>query len=141
MNRITQEARRRQSVVKPDMRKGKSFASRMYGVSLPCVRLKKRSRTTSQGESEAIKCRLRSPVTRLRFRSEAAKRMRHIAFASRGHIPLRHRIAVMLLTARPIRNSSKTNADLKTTVKTGPSSKMPMSRLSREKILKRRRSL
>ncbi len=38
MNRITQEARKRQSVIKLAMRKGKSFASRIYGVSLSSVK-------------------------------------------------------------------------------------------------------
>lgn len=38
MNIITQEARRRQAVVKLALRKGKSFASRMYGVSLSSVK-------------------------------------------------------------------------------------------------------
>ncbi len=38
MNIITQEARRRQGVVKLAMRKGKSFAARMYGVDLSSVK-------------------------------------------------------------------------------------------------------
>lgn len=38
MNIITQEARKRQAVVKLSMRKGKSFASRIYGVSLSSVK-------------------------------------------------------------------------------------------------------
>lgn len=38
MNIITQEARKRQSVVKLSIRKGKSFASRIYGVSLSSVK-------------------------------------------------------------------------------------------------------
>ena len=38
MNRITQEARKRQSAVKLANRKGKSFASRIYGVSLSSVK-------------------------------------------------------------------------------------------------------
>ncbi len=38
MNRITQEARQRQAVVKMAERKGKSFASRKYGVSLSSVK-------------------------------------------------------------------------------------------------------
>ena len=38
MNIITQEARRRQAVVKLSKRKGKSFASRIYGVSLSSVK-------------------------------------------------------------------------------------------------------
>lgn len=38
MNRITQEARKRQSVVKLANRKGKAFASRMYGVSLSSIK-------------------------------------------------------------------------------------------------------
>lgn len=38
MNIITQEAKKRQSVVKLSMRKGKSFASRIYGVSLSSVK-------------------------------------------------------------------------------------------------------
>ena len=38
MNRITQEAKKRQSVVKLAKRKGKSMASRMYGVSLSSVK-------------------------------------------------------------------------------------------------------
>ncbi len=38
MNMITQEAKKRQSVVKLANRKGKSFASRMYGVSLSSVK-------------------------------------------------------------------------------------------------------
>lgn len=38
MNRITQEARKRQAVVKLAARKGKSFASRKYGVSLSSVK-------------------------------------------------------------------------------------------------------
>lgn len=38
MNRITQEARKRQSVVKLASRKGKSFASGIYGVSLSSVK-------------------------------------------------------------------------------------------------------
>ena len=38
MNIITQEARKRQAVVKLSLRKGKSFASRKYGVSLSSVK-------------------------------------------------------------------------------------------------------
>ncbi len=38
MNIITQEAKKRQGVVKLALRKGKSFASRMYGVSLSSVK-------------------------------------------------------------------------------------------------------
>jgi transposase InsO family protein len=38
MNRITQEARKRQAAVKLALKKGKSFASRMYGVSLSSVK-------------------------------------------------------------------------------------------------------
>ena len=38
MNRITQEAKKRQGVVKLANRKGKSFASRVYGVSLASVK-------------------------------------------------------------------------------------------------------
>ena len=38
MNIITQEARKRQAVVKLSMKKGKSFASRIYGVSLSSVK-------------------------------------------------------------------------------------------------------
>ena len=38
MNRITQEARQRQAVVKLARRKGQTFASRMYGVSLSSVK-------------------------------------------------------------------------------------------------------
>ncbi len=38
MNRITQEARKRQGVVKLAKRKGKSYASRIYGVSLSSVK-------------------------------------------------------------------------------------------------------
>lgn len=37
MNRITQEAKKRQGVVRLANRKGKSFASRVYGVSLSSV--------------------------------------------------------------------------------------------------------
>ena len=38
MNRITQEARNRQAVVKLAMKKGKSFAAKKYGVSLSSVK-------------------------------------------------------------------------------------------------------
>ena len=38
MNSITQEARKRQAVVKTSIKKGKSYASRMYGVSLSSVK-------------------------------------------------------------------------------------------------------
>ena len=38
MNRITHEAKKRQGVVKLANRKGKSFASRVYGVSLSSVK-------------------------------------------------------------------------------------------------------
>ena len=38
MNRISQEARRRQAVVKLAMKKGKSFAAKKYGVSLSSVK-------------------------------------------------------------------------------------------------------
>lgn len=38
MNRITQEAHKRQAVVKLAKRKGQSYASRMYGVSLSSVK-------------------------------------------------------------------------------------------------------
>lgn len=38
MKRIAQEARKRQAVVKLAKRKGNSFASRMYGVSLSSVK-------------------------------------------------------------------------------------------------------
>ncbi len=38
MNKITQEARRRQAVVKLARRKGQSYASRIYGVSLSSVK-------------------------------------------------------------------------------------------------------
>ena len=38
MNIVAQEARKRQAVVKLSVRKGKSFASRIYGVSLSSVK-------------------------------------------------------------------------------------------------------
>ena len=38
MNRITQEAYKRQAVVKTAQRKGKTYASRMYSVSLSSVK-------------------------------------------------------------------------------------------------------
>lgn len=38
MNIIAQEARKRQAVVKLSLRKGKSYASRIYGVSLSSVK-------------------------------------------------------------------------------------------------------
>jgi len=38
MNMVTQEAKKRQAVVKLANRRGKSFASRMYGVSLSSVK-------------------------------------------------------------------------------------------------------
>lgn len=38
MNKIAQEARKRQAVVKLAMRKGQTYASRMYGVSLSSVK-------------------------------------------------------------------------------------------------------
>ena len=38
MNKITQEARSRQAVVKLAMKKGKSFAAKKYGVSLSSVK-------------------------------------------------------------------------------------------------------
>lgn len=38
MNSVTQEARKRQAVVKLSMRKGKNFASKIYGVSLSSVK-------------------------------------------------------------------------------------------------------
>ena len=38
MNIIAQEAKKRQAVVKLANRKGKSYASRMYGVSLSSVK-------------------------------------------------------------------------------------------------------
>lgn len=38
MNIITQEAKKKQSIVKYALRKGKSKASRMYGVSLSSVK-------------------------------------------------------------------------------------------------------
>ena len=42
MNIIAQEAKKRQAVVKLANRKGKSYASRMYGVSLSqCQQLKR----------------------------------------------------------------------------------------------------
>lgn len=53
MNRITQEAKKRQAVVKLANRKGKNFASRMYGVSLSSVkRWCKRYEGTWQSLSE-----------------------------------------------------------------------------------------
>ena len=38
MNKITQEARSRQAIVKLAMKKGKSYAARKYGVSLSSVK-------------------------------------------------------------------------------------------------------
>ena len=38
MNRITQEAKKRQAVVKQAIKRGKSYASRKYGVSLSSVK-------------------------------------------------------------------------------------------------------
>ena len=52
MNRITQEARKRQGVVKLAMRKGNSFASKIYGVSLSSV---KRWRKRYDGTWQSLK--------------------------------------------------------------------------------------
>lgn len=52
MNRITQEAKRRQGVVKLAIRKGNSFASKMYGVSLSSV---KRWRKRYDGTWQSLK--------------------------------------------------------------------------------------
>lgn len=52
MNRITQEAHNRQAVVKLAIRKGNSFASRMYGVSLSSV---KRWRKRYDGTWQSLK--------------------------------------------------------------------------------------
>ena len=52
MNRITQEAKRRQGVVKLAIRKGNSFASKMYGVSLSSI---KRWRKRYDGTWQSLK--------------------------------------------------------------------------------------
>ena len=55
MNIITQEAKKRQAVVKTAIRKGKSEASRIYGVSLSSVkRWCKRYDGTWQSLADAI---------------------------------------------------------------------------------------
>ena len=41
MNMITQEAKKKQAIVKYALKKGKSKASRMYGVSLSSVKRRK----------------------------------------------------------------------------------------------------
>ena len=52
MNRITQEAKRRQGVVKLAKRKGNSYASKIYGVSLSSV---KRWRKRYDGTWQSLK--------------------------------------------------------------------------------------
>ena len=52
MNRITQEAMKRQAVVKLAIKKGNSYAGRMYGVSLSSV---KRWRKKYTGTWQSLK--------------------------------------------------------------------------------------
>lgn len=58
MDRITQEARSRQAVVKLAMKKGKSFAAKKYGVSLSSV---KRWSKRYDGTRQSLKERSHRP--------------------------------------------------------------------------------
>ena len=60
MNKITQEARSRQAIVKLAMKKGKSYAARKYGVSLSSV---KRWCKRYDGTLQSLKARSHRPAS------------------------------------------------------------------------------
>lgn len=72
MNIITQEAKRRQGVVKLAIRKGKSYASRMYGVSLSSV---KRWCKRYDGTWQSLKERSHRPLSNPRRHTESEEKL------------------------------------------------------------------
>lgn len=72
MNIITQEAKKRQAVVKLANRKGKSFASRIYGVSLSSV---KRWCTRYNGTWQSLKERSHKPHSHPKQHTEAEEQI------------------------------------------------------------------
>lgn len=77
MNIITQEARKRQAVVKLSQRKGKSYASRMYGVSLSSV---KRWCKRYNGDWRSLKEGSHKPKSHPKQHSEGEERLIKQAF-------------------------------------------------------------
>ncbi len=77
MNILTQEARRRQGVVNLAMRKGKSFAARMYGVSLSSV---KRWCKRYDGTWQSLKEKSHRPNNHPNRHTEAEERVIKKAF-------------------------------------------------------------
>ena len=77
MNILSQEARKRQSVVKLARRKGQSFAARMYGVSLSSV---KRWDKRYDGTWQSLKERSHRPHKHPRQHTEAEEMMISSAF-------------------------------------------------------------
>jgi len=79
MNILSQEARKRQAVVKLAMRKGKTFASRMYGVSLSSV---KRWCKRYDGTWQSLKEKSHRPEKHPKQHTEAEEMMISKAFWS-----------------------------------------------------------
>jgi transposase InsO family protein len=77
MNRLTQEAKRRQSVVKTANRRGKSYAARQYGVSLSSV---KRWCARYDGTWQSLRERSHRPRSHPRQHSEAENELIRAAF-------------------------------------------------------------
>ena len=77
MNILSQEARKRQSVVKLARRKGQSFAARVYGVSLSSV---KRWEKRYDGTWQSLKERSHRPHKHPRQHTEAEEKMISSAF-------------------------------------------------------------
>lgn len=77
MNRITQEAKKRQGVVKLANRKGKSFASRVYGVSLSSV---KRWCKRYDGSWQSLAERSHRPLSHPRRHSAAEEEIIRAAY-------------------------------------------------------------
>ena len=83
MNRITQEAKKRQGVVKLANRKGKSFASRVYGVSLSSV---KRWCKRYDGSWQSLAERSHRPLSHPRRHSAAEEARSFIDTGGTGHM-------------------------------------------------------
>ena len=77
MNRITQEAKKRQGVVKLANREGKSFASRVYGVSLSSV---KRWCKRYDGSWQSLAERSHRPLSHPRRHSAAEEEIIRAAY-------------------------------------------------------------
>ena len=80
MNRITQEAKKRQGVVKLANRKGKSFASRVYGVSLSSV---KRWCKRYDGSWQSLAERSHRPLSHPKRHSAAEEEIIRAAYRER----------------------------------------------------------